>query len=412
MTARSSSRSENPDVIVVGAGIVGLATALHLLEREPGLSVLVVDKELEVGAHQTTHNSGVIHRGIYYAPGSLKAELCADGARRLTAFCDVHGIPYRLIGKLIVAADESELPALRDLQRRGEANRVPDLRWIEADEIGAIEPHAIGAAALHSPSTGIVDFGTVVKAYAAEVQQRGGAIRLAAEVTELREQRDHVEVTAGGGRLRAAVVVTCAGLQSDRLAGMTEQDGTPELRILPFRGDYHFLRPDRLGLVRGLIYPVPDPRFPFLGVHFTPRMDGSVWLGPNAVLAFAREGYRLRDVSVRDLGATLGYTGFWRLAARYWQTGAAEMWRDLSRRAFARSLQRYVPTMRTEYLVGRSSGVRAQAVASDGTIVDDFAITGQGRAVHVRNAPSPAATSSLAIGEVIGTRVLERLAGR
>lgn len=394
---------------MVGAGIVGLATALHLLEREPALSVLVVDKESKVGAHQTTHNSGVIHRGIYYAPGSLKAELCVEGARRLTTFCDAHGIAYRLIGKLIVAADGSEVPALRELQRRGEANAVPELRWIESDEIRAIEPYAVGAAALHSPLTGIVDFGAVVKAYSAEVQRRGGMIRLASEVTELREQPTHVQVTAGGASYRAAMVVTCAGLQSDRLAGMTEALRTPKLRIVPFRGDYYFLRPDQLRLVRGLIYPVPDRRFPFLGVHFTPRMDGSVWLGPNAVLAFAREGYRLGDVSVRDLRATLGYEGFWRLAARHWRSGAVEMWRDLSRRAFARSLQRYVPSMREEYLVGRSSGVRAQAVASDGALVDDFAITGEGRAVHVRNAPSPAATSSLAIGEVIGTRVLKRL---
>ena len=397
---------------MVGAGIVGLATALHLLEQEPALSVLVVDKESEVGAHQTTHNSGVIHRGIYYAPGSLKAKLCAEGARRLTAFCDTRGIPYRLIGKLIIASDESELSALRDLHRRGEANGVAGLRWMDADEIRDIEPHAIGAAALYSPSTGIVDFGSVATAYGTEVLRRGGRMRLGAEVTRLREREDHVEVTAGGVRLRAAVVVTCAGLQSDRLASMTEPAARPELRIVPFRGDYYFLRPDRRRLVHGLIYPVPDPRFPFLGVHFTPRLDGSVWLGPNAVLAFAREGYRLSDVSVRDLAATLGYPGFWRLAIRHWQTGAAEMWRDISRRAFAKSLQRYVPAVRTGDLVGRSSGVRAQAVGSDGSIVDDFAISGDGRAIHVRNAPSPAATSSLAIGELLGRRVLERLAGR
>lgn len=392
---------------MVGAGIVGLATAMHLLEQGPGLSVLVVDKEAEVGAHQTSHNSGVIHRGIYYAPGSVKARLCVEGARRLTAFCDAHDIPYRLIGKLVIAADESEVPALRELQRRGEANGVPGLRWVEADEIGGFEPHAVGVAALHSPATGIIDFGAVAKAFSAEVLRRGGAIRLAAEVTALRERRDSVEVVAGGESLSAAMVVTCGGLQSDRLAGMTESGHTPELRIVPFRGDYYFLRPKRSQLVRGLIYPVPDPRFPFLGVHFTPRMDGAVWLGPNAVLAFAREGYRLTDLSLRDLGATFGYAGFWRLAARHWQTGAAEIWRDVSRSAFARSLQRYIPTLRTDDLIGGSSGVRAQAVASDGSIVDDFVITGTGRAVHVRNAPSPAATSSLAIGEVIAKSVLE-----
>jgi L-2-hydroxyglutarate oxidase LhgO len=396
-------------VIVVGAGIVGLATALHILEEEPGLSLLVVDKEREVGAHQTSHNSGVIHRGIYYVPGSLKAQLCVEGARRLTAFCDERGIPYRLIGKLIVATGESELPALRELQRRGEANGVPRLRWLDGNEIREIEPHAVGVAALHSPETGIVDFGAVVKAYATEVERRGGMIRLGARVTGLNDRRDHMEVRTEGEALRAAMVVTCGGLQSDRLAAMTEPRGGRKLRIVPFRGDYYFLRPSRVGLVRGLIYPVPDARFPFLGVHFTPRMDGGVWLGPNAVLAFAREGYRLTDFSLGDLGGTLAFPGFWRLAARYWRTGAAEMWRDLSRRAFARALQRYVPALSTGDLVGHASGVRAQAVASDGSLVDDFTITGGGRVVHVRNAPSPAATSSLAIGEVIGTRVLERL---
>jgi len=406
---RRSPASGSYDLIVVGAGIVGLATALHILGEQPGLSVLVVDKEPQVGAHQTSHNSGVIHRGIYYAPGSLKAQLCVEGARRLTAFCDERAIPYRLIGKLIVASDESELPALRELQRRGEANGVPGLRWLEANEIREIEPHAVGVAALHSPETGIVDFGAVVKAYAADVELRGGTIRLAARVTALQERRDHVEVMARDEVLRAGMVVTCAGLHSDRLAAMTEPGSERELRIVPFRGDYYFLRPSRARLVRGLIYPVPDSRFPFLGVHFTPRMDGRVWLGPNAVLAFAREGYRLTDISPGDLGATLAFPGFWRLAARYWRTGAAEMWRDLSRRAFARALQRHVPTLRTDDLVGHFSGVRAQAVAADGSLVDDFTITGRGRVVHVRNAPSPAATSSLAIGDVIGTRVLERL---
>lgn len=396
------------DVVVVGAGIIGLATAMRLLERHPGLKVLVVDKEADIGHHQTGHNSGVIHRGIYYAPGSLKAQLCVQGAERLTAFCDAHDIPYRLCGKLILAADASEVPALRELQRRGEANGVPELRWLEADEIASIEPHAVGVAALHSPLTGIVDFSRVARAYADEVVARGGEIALAAPVTSLREQSDHVEVVAGGRTIKAGLVITCAGLQSDRVAAMTEP-GREQLRIIPFRGDYYVLAPSRSDLARGLIYPVPDPTFPFLGVHFTPRMDGSTWVGPNAVLAAAREGYRLRDVSVRDLAGTLLFRGFWRMALRYWRTGLAEMWRDVSRHAFADALRRYVPELRDDDLVSRTSGVRAQAMAATGDLVDDFVVTGSGRSIHVRNAPSPAATSSLAIADLIVDRADERL---
>ena len=396
------------DVVVVGAGIIGLATAMRLLERHPGLKVLVVDKEADIGHHQTGHNSGVIHRGIYYAPGSLKAQLCVQGAERLTAFCDAHDIPYRLCGKLILAADASEVPALRELQRRGEANGVPELRWLEGDEIASIEPHAVGVAALHSPLTGIVDFSRVARAYADEVVALGGEIALAAPVTSLREHADQVEVVAGGRTINAGLVITCAGLQSDRVAAMTEP-GRDQLRIIPFRGDYYVLAPSRSDLAHGLIYPVPDPTFPFLGVHFTPRMDGSTWVGPNAVLAAAREGYRLRDISVRDLAGTLFFRGFWRMALRYWRTGLAEMWRDVSRHAFAEALRRYVPELRDDDLVSRTSGVRAQAMAATGDLVDDFVVTGSGRSIHVRNAPSPAATSSLAIADLIVDRVDERL---
>lgn len=398
------------DVIVVGAGIVGLATAMQLLRREPQLTVLVLDKEAQVGRHQSGHNSGVIHRGVYYRPGSLKAGLCVAGAERLTRFCAEREIPFRLVGKLIIAADEAELPALDELERRGRANGVPNLRRLAGSEIGDVEPHAVGVAALHSPQTGIVDFGRVAAAYAEVFEAAGGTVRLGARVSGLDERDGEVDVRIGGDLLHAEVVVTCGGLHSDRLAAMGAITGR-DIRIVPFRGDYYLLRADRASLVRGLIYPVPDTRFPFLGVHFTPRMDGEVWLGPNAVLAFAREGYRLHTISVGDLADTLRFAGFWRMAAHYWRVGAAEMWRDVSRKAFARALRRYLPEIRDSDLVGHASGVRAQAVAADGSLVDDFDISGEGRVMHVRNAPSPAATSSLAIGEWIAERAIARLSG-
>lgn len=398
----------NTDVIVIGAGIVGLATAMEILRRAPGAKILVVDKEERVARHQTSHNSGVIHRGVYYTPGSLKARLCVDGARRLLEFCSSREIPYRLIGKLIVAATESELPALDELRRRAEANGVPAISLVSESDIPKIEPHIVGAAALHSPKTGIVDFSAVATAYADEVRSGGGTILLGRRVTQMRERVDHMEITAGGQRMRAGVVVACAGLQSDRIAAMTERRRTAP-HVVPFRGDYYLLRRGASVSVRSLVYPVPDPRFPFLGVHFTPRMNGDVWLGPNAVLAFAREGYRFRSFSLGDTAETLLYPGFWRLARRHWKVGAAEMWRDVSRGAFAAALRRYMPSIRDEDLVGHTSGVRAQAVQTDGALLDDFSITGHHRIVHVRNAPSPAATSSLAIGDAIARTVFERL---
>jgi L-2-hydroxyglutarate oxidase LhgO len=404
-----AARGRSADVIVVGAGIVGLATALRMVEREAGISVLVVDKEQSVGLHQTSHNSGVIHRGVYYRPGSLKAQMCVSGAERLIRFCDEHDIPYRLIGKLIIASDDEEVSALDVLEERARANGVPDLRRLDAGEIRSVEPEAVGVAALHSPQTGIVDFLRVARTYAQLLERAGGRVRLGAEVTGLEQHDDRVAVRIGSETLRAEVLVTCAGLHADRLAAMGGAGGGHDLRIIPFRGDYYHLPPERSGLVRGLIYPVPDPRFPFLGVHFTPRLSGDVWLGPNAVPAFAREGYRFRDVSLPDLVGTLRFGGFWRMAARHWRMGAAEMWREASRRSFARALRRYVPDIRDSDLVGHASGVRAQAVAADGSLVDDFDISGEGRVLHVRNAPSPAATSSLAIGDWIAERAVARL---
>ncbi len=392
------------DVLVVGAGIIGLASALRLLERHPGLRLAIVDKEPEIGRHQTGHNSGVVHRGVYYAPGSLKARLCVQGATELVAYCAARGIPIIEAGKVIVALDESELPALEELHRRATANGVPDLQLIGPEALQELEPHAAGVRALHSPRTGVVDFGAVARAYADDVTARGGEILLAREVRAIHERGDQVTVETPAGELAATHLVACAGLQSDRVAAMSEKDAARDLRIVPFRGDYYVLRPERRHLVRGLIYPVPDPRFPFLGVHFTIRHDGDVWAGPNAVLAFRREGYGRFDISPRELAGTLAFPGFLRVAGRYWRTGAGEMWRDYVRSAFVAALRRYVPEVSGDDLLPGPSGVRAQAVARDGSLVDDFLVERTGRALHVRNAPSPAATSSLAIGALIADR--------
>ena len=392
------------DVIVVGAGIVGLASALKLVERNPRLQIEVIDKEQAIAAHQTGHNSGVIHRGVYYAPGSLKARLCAEGAGELTRYCDERGVPYRLGGKLIVALTPAELPALDRLYERACANGVPGVERVGPERIREVEPHAAGLGGVHSPQTGTVDYAAVADAMAGDLRERGIRIRLGTELRRVHRAQGGLVLETTGGDLRTGHLVACAGLQADRVARLFGQPAPGGLRIVPFRGDYYVLRPDRAGLCRSMIYPVPDPRFPFLGVHFTRRIDGAVWAGPNAVLAFAREGYRRRDVRPRDLAETLFGGGFGRLALRYWITGAGEMWRDLSRRAFARSLRRYVPELGDDDLVPGPSGVRAQALAADGTLVDDFVITAGPRAVHVWNAPSPAATSALAIGRVVAER--------
>jgi L-2-hydroxyglutarate oxidase LhgO len=400
--------SDRRDVVVIGGGIVGLATAYRLLERRPDLRLTVVEKEPELATHQTGHNSGVLHAGLYYAPGSLKATLCREGKAELEALAAAHEIPVERCGKLVVAVGADELPRLDALLERAEANQVPGLEAVGPERIREIEPHAVGVRGLWSPETAIVDFRRVALALADEVRARGGAITAGWPVTTI-DIRDTEVVVGGpdGATITGSVVVACAGLHADRIARLTGDD--PEPRIVPFRGDYYTLGPDATRLVRGLIYPVPDPRFPFLGVHFTRRIDGSVWAGPNAVLAFAREGYRRRDIRPADLAGTLAYPGFWRLAARYTRTGLAEMWRDWWKPAFVRDLQRYVPEISGEQLRFGPSGVRAQALGRDGTMVDDFSLGGPGRVIHVRNAPSPAATSSLAIGRVLATTVLERL---
>lgn len=397
------------DVAVIGGGIVGLATARELLGRHAGLKLVVLEKEDGLARHQSGHNSGVIHSGVYYAPGSLKAKLCVEGSRALYRYCEARGLPAERTGKLIVATDETELPRLQALYERGGANGVEGLELIDGEAIKEIEPHCAGIRALWVPVTGIADYRRIVEAYAEDVRAGRGEIRCGHQVASISERDAEVLLTtAGGDSVSARQVVACAGLQSDRVARLS--GGAPEPAVVPFRGDYWLLR--RPELVRGLIYPVPDPAFPFLGVHFTKRVDGSVWLGPNAVLAFAREGYGRFTVRPRELGAALAHRGFRRLARRYWRTGWGEMVRDFSRRALLKQLRRYLPELTPDDVQPGPSGVRAQALAADGSLVDDFVFDAQGmRILHVRNAPSPAATSSLAIAAVVADRA-DELANR
>jgi L-2-hydroxyglutarate oxidase len=389
------------DFVIIGAGILGLASARELLARHPSLKLAVVDKEPAIGRHQSGHNSGVIHSGIYYAPGSLKARLCVQGSREIYAYCATKGIPTDRCGKVIVASTPEEQPRLQNLLERGTANGVEGLELIGPERLREIEPHCVGVQALWSPNTGIVDYNRVTAAYADDVRASGGDILPGWGVNDIVELPDGVTLTTTAGEVRTQHVVACAGLYADRLARMT---GAPrEPRIVPFRGDYWILRPDRRELARNLIYPVPDPSFPFLGVHFTRRIeDGSVWLGPNAVLAFRREGYGRFDFHPGELAEALAFRGFQKLAARYWRTGLNEMVRDFSKAGFLRSLQRYVPELTLADLLPGPSGVRAQALGPNGELVDDFVFNTDGRRViHVRNAPSPAATSSLAIAREI-----------
>ncbi len=396
------------DIAVVGGGIVGLAAARELLRRRPGTRLIMLEKELRIGQHQTGHNSGVIHSGIYYAPGSLKAKACVAGAAQLTRYCDEKGIPYELCGKVIVALDESEVARLDELHRRGIANGVPGLEMIGPERLRELEPHCAGVRALWSPNTGIVDYSRVAAAYAEDVQETGGEIRTGHEVTAISRGVTTTRLTTSAGDIEARTVLACAGVYADRVAALTGAPRNP--RIVPFRGDYYVLRPERRGLVKNMIYPVPDPSFPFLGVHFTRRMNGDVWLGPNAVLAFSRQGYRLTDVNPRDLAEAVAFSGFRKLATKYWRTGLAEMKRDVSKGAFLKSLQAYMPEMQASDLLPGPSGVRAQALGEDGALVDDFVVDHSGGVLHVRNAPSPAATSSLAIGAMIADAVEKTLA--
>jgi 2-hydroxyglutarate dehydrogenase len=388
------------DRVVVGAGILGLAVARELLSRNPGARVAVVDKARTVAAHQTSHNSGVIHAGVYYAPGSLKARLCVRGAALMYEYCERHGIDVNRIGKLIIATDAAELPGLDELERRGRANGVPGIRRISGPEIHEIEPHAIGVAALHSPNTGIVDFRVVCERLAADVKEAGGELRLTWPVQEVRTNGRQIRLIGpDGDGIEATGAVFCAGLWSDRLA--VRAGASPDPRIVPFRGGYLALRSDRRKLVKGLVYPVPDPSLPFLGVHLTPQIGGEVVLGPSALLVGARDAYGLKTVRRHDLVDTFAWPGTWRMMRRWWKTGLQEIHLAANRRAFAAHAARYVPGLTARDMIPGFAGVRAQAVGRDGKLVDDFVISHTPRAVHVRNAPSPAATSSLALAAQI-----------
>ena len=390
------------DFAVIGGGIVGLSTARALLGRYPGAGVVVLEKEASWARHQTGHNSGVIHSGVYYKPGSMKARFSKEGAERLVEFCREQGIAYEICGKVIVATEPDEMPRLRNLYERGTKNGL-EVEKIGPQELEELEPHATGIAALRVPSTGIVDFVGVTDAFARIVAEEGGELRTGAEVTGLSETGDEVEVRTNGENLRARALVNCAGLQSDRVAALGGVEAG--VKIVPFRGEYYDLAPKSHNLVKSLIYPVPDPSFPFLGVHFTRKVEGGVEAGPNAVLGFSREGYRKTDVRLRDLAEVLTYPAFWRLAGKNWKTGAGEVFRSLSKGAFVRGLQRLVPEVEEEDLVPVEAGVRAQALKKDGSLVDDFFIAEGRRSVHVLNAPSPAATACIPIGEVIAERV-------
>jgi 2-hydroxyglutarate dehydrogenase len=391
----SVQAAERCDVAVVGGGILGLAVARELTVRRPQESVCVIEREAELGTHQTGHNSGVIHAGVYYVPGSLKAQLCVAGARELYEYCERKGIAADRCGKVIVATDRSELERLDELERRGRANGVPGLRRIDADGIAELEPHALGIDGLYSPGTGIADFASVARAYGGDVAEAGGIIATGCEVLAVSVNSRALRLTHSRGVTEARHAIFCAGAWADRLAVAAGADADP--RIVPFRGAYLRLRPERRHLVRSLIYPVPDPALPFLGVHLTKHIDGEVLVGPTALMAGARDAYELRRVRRRDLAETLGWPGTWRMLARWWRTGITELSHAALRSAFVRAAARYVPELETRDVEPSFAGVRAQALARDGRLVDDFVFSHTERALHVRNAPSPAATSSLAI---------------
>ncbi len=391
-------------VIVIGGGLVGLATAYRLLERRSTLTLTLLEKENEVGAHQSTHNSGVLHAGLYYKPGSIKARLAVAGIRQMVAFCEQERIPHAVCGKLVVATRPEELPRLEELLVRGAANGLQGLRRLDPPAMRQLEPHVAGIAAAHVPEEGIVDYRAVCDRLAAKVRERGGRIVTGARVTRLTHSPAGWVASTPAGEFNADFLVNCAGLHCDRVAALAGE--RREVRIIPFRGEYYRLRPERAGLVRNLVYPVPDPKFPFLGVHFTRLIQGGVEAGPNAVLAFAREGYRLRTVSVRDLADALGFPGLWRFLARYPEMVRTELLQSFSQERFCRSLQRLIPDVRPDDLAPGGAGVRAQAMTPAGELVQDFALVARPNALHVLNAPSPAATASLAIGAHVADQII------
>lgn len=397
------------DFVLIGGGIVGLSTALALSQGDPRSRILLLEKEMQWAWHQSGHNSGVIHSGIYYRPDSLKAALAREGNQAMVRFCQEHGVPHEVCGKVIVATEPEELPRLRDLLHRAQQNGLA-AHWLAPEALQEIEPHARGLAAIHVPSTGIVDYRQVAEKMATLLQERGVELHLGARVERIVETAQGVELASAVGSFRARALIACAGLHSDRVARRAGCD--PGMKIMPFRGEYYQLRPEKRGLVRHLIYPVPNPSFPFLGVHFTRTIGGEVEAGPNAVLSLQREGYTRADFDLRDFIEIVSYQGMWRLAARYWREGLEELVRSFSKAAFVRSLQRLVPEIRALDLESAPAGVRAQALRPNGELVEDFHFVSTGRAVHVCNAPSPAATASIAIGQAILAQVRQQVHGR
>ena len=395
------------DVLIIGGGIVGLATALRIKQQRPTLKVLLIDKEPAVARHQTGHNSGVIHSGLYYKPGSLKATNCIRGYRMLIDFCDAEGIPYDLCGKIVVATKQEELPQLDVLHQRGQQNGLTGLKKLSVGEMREIEPHVTGVAGMFVPQTGIIDYKQVSERYADKFRELGGDIRLAERVEQVTPGNTLTVVVTNKNRYEARLVVNCAGLYSDKIAQLTQRDPV-DVRIVPFRGEYFKLKSEKEYLVKNLIYPVPDPNFPFLGVHFTRMVHGGVEAGPNAVLAFQREGYTKSDVNLKEFFETLAWPGFQKVAAKYWQTGLGEMYRSFSKSAFTKALQGLIPAIQESDLEDGGAGVRAQACDRTGGLLDDFAILENDKAINVINAPSPAATSSLSIGQTVSEKVLAR----
>ena len=387
------------DITILGGGIIGLATAMVMTKRHPGIQVLLLEKESRLGVHQTGHNSGTIHSGIYYKPGSLKAAFCVKGSRTLVEFCRDHSIPFQLCGKVIAAATEEERPRLQELYRRGEANGVRGLRLIGPEQLKEIEPHAAGVQALQVPAAGIVNFSQVAQAYAARIEAQGGTIQTDTALLEMRKEAGELILSTTQGILRTRFLINCGGLHADRVARTS--GSRTSLQIVPFRGEYFELVPEKRHLVRTLIYPVPDPALPFLGVHLSKHLDGRVDAGPNAVLALKREGYRRKDLSFFDSLEMLSFPGFWKMTARYWETGVEELFRSYNKTIFSHSVQKLVPEVQEKDLVPGGTGVRAQAVDRAGTLLDDFYLLQDNQTLHVCNAPSPAATASIPIGEFI-----------
>lgn len=398
---------EKYDVIVVGAGIVGLATALQIKQQRPALKVMVLEKESKVAAHQTGNNSGVIHSGIYYKPGSLKALNCIEGYHLLIEFCKVHQIPFELCGKIIVATSESELTALDNIYKRGVENGLTGLRYINSEEIKAIEPETYGVKGLVVPQTGIVDYKVVANKYAEVFQSLGGVLMFNQKVVAVNAQAHEIQVKTSQQSFTTRLMVNCAGLYSDKVAAMTIAD--LDIKIIPFRGEYYALKHEKRQMVKHLIYPVPDPNFPFLGVHFTRRIDGEIEAGPNAVLAFKREGYKKSQINLKELIESLTWSGFIAVFKKYWRTGFGEMYRSFSKAAFTKALQKLMPNIKASDLVVGGAGVRAQACDKTGGLIDDFAIRELPGQIHVLNAPSPAATSSLSIGKSIAALAFKQL---